>query len=162
MSVVNTPVAVQTDRYEVDVTGDGVTRIEIGPLATTPLGRLLGWYNTTPKYTHDGRLFMMYAGYQYYLITKGENIRFLKAVKPEELRVSGQYSWENVPGLETRLSAVLSYNLNRSPLAIQLLLQHDLPIRWSTTFSGLRNSEKRWLRVVRSTVKRLRSDHSVN
>jgi hypothetical protein len=142
-----------------DVSGDGTTHLEIGPWATTPLGRLLGWYNTTPKTLHDGRMFMMYAGYQYYLITKGNNVRFLKAVSQEELSVSGKYNWENVPGLETRLSSVLALNITHNPMILSLLRGYDLPIIWTPTTGKLRNSEKRWLRVVRNTVKRVRNDN---
>lgn len=140
--------------------GDGVAHIDVGSLATTALGRMLHYYDPTPKQAHEGFDFHMYAGFYFYLITSGENARFLRAKTRQELEAKRRYAWENVPGLETRLEAVLSHNLRLSPLAIPLLVRHNLPVVWREPDRALRNAEQRWLRVVQRTVARLRHEHT--
>lgn len=138
---------------------DGVDHINIGSIAATPLGKLLGYYEDSPKLDPYGNEFNMYVGFYYYLITKGDNKRFLRARTKRELEAKSKYAWESVPGLASHLESVLSLNLHRSPLAIPLLVQNTLPIVWEEPDRPLRNAEKRWLRVVQQTVRRVRNDH---
>lgn len=138
---------------------DGVDAINIGMGATTALGKRLGWYDNTLKALDDGSRFHMYAGLHYYLITEGNNRRFLNAVVPEDLKGSKSYAWQNVPGLETHLESALLFNLRSSPLIIELITQYDLPIIWEEPLRDLRNNELRWLRVVRRAVTRIRYEH---
>ncbi len=151
----------QMETFYRDTTlGDGTLHINIGSLATNALARMLHYYDPSPKQTHEGLTFHMYAGFYFYLITSGDNARFLRAQTHRELDAKRKYTWENVPGLETHLEAVLSYNLRKSPLAIPLLVQHDLPIEWNEPDRGLRNAERRWCRVVQRTVARLRHEYA--
>jgi len=144
-----------------DVTSrDGVAHINIGSLAKTALGRHLGYYHASPKSTIDGQSFSLYAGFYYYLITEGDNRRFLTATTRQELGAKRKYRWENVPGIETHLESVLSYNLRQSPMAIPLIIRHPLPLVWEEPDRALTNAEKRWLRVVQRTVDRLRFEHT--
>jgi hypothetical protein len=143
-----------------DVNGDGVSCINIGRYARTPLGRLLHYYDSTPKRLPDGKHFFMFAGYYYYLITTGESSgRFLRMKTTDELEFKRKVDWTNVPGLETHLETALSYNINRSPLALSLVRKHHLPVVWVEPDRELRNAEKRWLRVVQNTLRRLRAEH---
>lgn len=145
-----------------DVTrGDGHQYINIGRLARTALGRALGYYHNYPKHTQDGLTFNLYAGLYYYMITAGDNTRFLRAKHPRELEARRYFRWENVIGLESQLEAILSYNLRTSPVAIPLIIDNTLPIVWrEPDHQGLRNNEKRWLRVVTRVVTRLRNEYT--
>lgn len=158
----NNPHAIPRSQMGMDVTynhGDGISHINIATTAKTPLGRLLGYYDVGPKIDCDGHEFFMYAGLYYYLITQGDNLRFLRATSRQELEAKRKYAWENVPGLASHLEGVLSLNLQRSPMGIPLLMQTRLPIVWEEPDRDLRNAEKRWLRVVQSTVHRLRNQY---
>lgn len=138
---------------------DGVDYIEIGQAAATALGRRLGWYDTSMKYTVEGEVFHMYAGLYFYLITKGNNRRFLTATAISELKGAKEYVWQNVPGLETHLESNLLHNLRNNPLIMEYIKANDLPIMWHEPHRELRNNELRWLRVVRKSISRLRYDH---
>ena len=137
---------------------DGVDYIEIGQMATTALGRRLGWYDTTLKQTVEGDHFHMYAGLHFYLITKGNNRRFLTATCTSELKNAKEFAWQNVPGLETHLESNLLHNLRNNELIVQYIRANDLPIMWHEPHRELRNNEHRWLRVVRKAVSRMRYD----
>lgn len=138
---------------------DGNATINIGSLAQTALGRMLNYYDPTPKVTTEGLDFHMYAGLYFFIITEGDNHRFLSAKTVKELEAKRKYRWENVPGIETHLEACLCYNLRQSTLALSLLVRHPLPIVWEEPDRALRNAEKRWLRVVQRTVDRLRNEY---
>lgn len=137
---------------------DGETAINIGQSAHTALGKQLGWYDTHLKRTIDGGEFYMYAGFHYYMITSGNNRRFLSAKTPANLEGAKKYQWQNVPGLETHLESVLLFNLKINPMVLQLIKSNDLPIVWYEPFRELRNAEQRWLRVVKRVVTRLRNE----
>lgn len=143
---------------------DGVNYINIGSTASTALGRLLSWFDPSPKRLHDGSTFYMYAGVYYYLITQGDNKRLLKAKTEQGLKSTRKTTWVNVISLETHLESLLLYNLRRSPLALTLIKQHDVPIYWFDYDHVAGNShtllprERRWLRVVRRVCQRLRNE----
>lgn len=137
---------------------DGVDFINIGTTAQTPLGMYLGYYNVYPRRLQDGRRFYMWAGLYYYWITSGDNTRFLRAKTLEDLEAKAYYQWENVVGLSTQLESALTYNLRNSTLAVPLIRKLDLPIDWVEPGRELTNAEKRWLRVVQNTVRRLQSE----
>lgn len=137
---------------------DGVTAINIGQTAHTALGKQLSWYEPNYKRTIDGGGFYMYAGFHYFMITTGNNRRFLSAKSPSELEGAKKYQWQNVPGLETHLESVLLFNLKMNPMALQLIKSNDLPVVWYEPFRELRNAEQRWLRVVKRVVTRLRNE----
>jgi hypothetical protein len=131
---------------------DGITYIDIGSGATTAIGKQLGWYRDFPKTHPDGYGFRTYAGLHYYLITEGDNRRFLKAATKEELAASKRYHWENVKGLEIKLGYALKHNLKINPVALQWVRDNSLPIVWLEPFHALKNAEKRWLRVVKQVI----------
>lgn len=143
---------------------DGVNYVNIGTAATTALGRALAWLDTTPKQLHDGSHFYMYAGAYYYMITQGDNRRFLKAKTLQALKGPKRTAWVNVIGLESHLESLLLFNLRQSPLALSLIKQHDLPIDWvdyehiAGEAHVLAPRERRWLRVVRRVCHRLRHE----
>lgn len=130
--------------------------INIAPRTDNPLGRVLGYYHSAPKKTIDEQTFHMYAGYYYYVITSGNNQRFLRAKDTSDLAVKSKYSWENVIGLERMLEMTLQHNLRQSPMTVEILKQHPGQIVWREPNRELRNSEKRWLRVVQNVVHRIR------
>lgn len=130
--------------------------IDISSLSHHPLGRILHYYDTTPKETLEGRRFNMYAGYYYYLITRGDNPRFLRAQTWKDLEVKRFFEWENVPALPVWLMRVLRHNLELQPLALGYLRQTPPPIAiWEEPDRALRNNERRWLRVVNTTLRYL-------
>lgn len=137
---------------------DGVTAINIGEGASTALGKKLSWFDSSLKRTVEGEYFHMYAGLHYFLITTGNNRRFLSATSPSELRGAKKYQWQNVPGLETHLESALLFNLRMNPLALETIKKNELPIIWYEPQRSLRNAELRWLRVVRRVIIRLRNE----
>ena len=142
----------------IDLEVDGVDVIDIGPWGKTPLKAMLSYYDPTPKQLPTGKGFTMYAGLYYYLITVGDNTRFLRAETLDDLDVKRKYDWANVPSLERQLARALEYNLHRSPLAIPFLVHQNLPIVWCER-RQLRNAERRWLRVVQRVVEKLRQSY---
>lgn len=129
--------------------------LDIGPDATHPLGRLLGFYDPTPKLLPDGRAFRMYGGYYYYLIAEGEHSRFLRAKARRELLAKRQYRYQAVPDLTQHLADALTFNLNRGDLAMAMIQQSVDHVDWVKT-GALSPAEKRWLGVVQSTLDHLR------
>jgi hypothetical protein len=123
-----------------------------------PLAKVLAYYHSSPKQALDGQTFHMYAGYYYYMITEGNNTRFLRATSHTDLAVKSRYSWGNVIGLERSLEAVLKHNLQQSPMTLEILKQNRSEIVWTEPDRELRNAEKRWLRVVQNVMQRLRSN----
>jgi hypothetical protein len=155
-----TPSAVSPDvRLDYCTHGDGQSFINIGTTAQTALGKLLCWYDVRPRQTVDDQLtFYMYAGLYFYYITEGDNQRFLRARSRQELEAKKKYRWANVKGLEHHLASELLYNLQQQPFTKHLLLNNTLPIDWIEPDRPLTTAEKRWLRVVQDTVRRLRND----
>lgn len=139
---------------------DGTTHINIGTTAKTALGELMGYYTANPKRLPDGKGFNLYAGYYYYLITAGDNPRFLRARSIQELTPAKRFDWTNVPGLRTHLESALLHNLRLSPIAIPLLVENTLPVVWEEPDRALKNAEKRWLATVHAVVNRLVSDYT--
>lgn len=130
--------------------------INIHTRCTDPIAKALSYYSVGPKQTPDGLKFHMYAGFYYYIITTGDNRRFLRAKTLEELEVKRQFNWGNVMGLESILAGCLQHNLEQAPLAVEMIRQHRGKIIWDEPQRELRNAEKRWLRVVQNVVARLR------
>lgn len=134
--------------------------LEIGPAAQSALGRQLGWYTPFIKPHPDGFDYQTYAGLHYYLITEGDNKRFLKASTKEELQASKNYRWENVKGLEVKLGYALKYVLKQSPMTVQLIHQlgPDVEVIWTEPFRELKQAEKRWMRVVRNSIREIQME----
>lgn len=137
-------------------------KINIAPGSGDAAASLLSYYDVSPKVNvEDSHEFYMYAGLYYYLITVGENFRFLKATTKQDLRAKKYFDFRNVMGLEDRLSRILAYNIRNHPFARQFLTQGEIEVVWESPFDiKLANHEERWLRVVRKTLKRLYSEYN--
>lgn len=132
--------------------------IDIGPSASTALGQQLSWTASFPKESVEGTRFNLYAGFYYYLITTGHHKRLLRAERLVELECVSKFQYQNVIGLETHLEATLLHNLRRHPMILQAIRDSRETIVWNDPLRGLRNRERRWLRVVRRVVDRIRRD----
>ena len=137
-------------------------KVNIAPGSSDAAASLLSYYDVSPKVNpEDSKEFFMYAGLYYYLITKGDNTRFLSAMAKPELKAKKHFAFEMVIGLEERLGSILAYNIKSHPFARQFLTQSDIEVVWESPFDDrLANHEERWLRVVRKTIKRLRSEYN--
>lgn len=136
----------------------GCEIIDIGSQSRHPLAAHLSYYDATPKQLPEGKGCRMYAGYYYYLITVGDNTRFLRAATLDDLDVKRRYDWTNVPGLPRLLERALLYNLRASPLAIPYIVHNNVKVVWKEN-RPLRNAEQRWLRVVQATLERIKREH---
>ena len=132
-------------------------KINIAPGSTDPFASVLSYYDPTPKVHHEtSQTFLMYSGLYYYLITRGDNQRFLRAKNKQDLKAKRDYTWENIPGLEERLIAVLIHNLKSNPF-VEGLLATDIEAVWNDPVHGIAMHEERWLRVVNKALRRIRN-----
>lgn len=132
-------------------------KINIAPGSSDSLASVLSYYDPTPKVNPEtGKTFLMYSGLYYYLITKGDNQRFLRAKGKQDLKAKRDYTWENVPGLEERLAGALAHNLRSNPF-VEGLLALDIEAVWEDPCGEIAMHEERWLRVVNKTLRRIRN-----
>jgi len=132
--------------------------INLAAVDCNPFAELLSYYASSLKQTKGGRQFYMYAGFYRYMIASGNNPRFLRAKSTEELDVKKRCDWKNLIGLETHLESVLHHNLMSSLMTQQFLKNHCGAIVWEDPTRDLTYAEKRWLRVVQTVVRRVKSE----
>lgn len=136
---------------------DGV--INISSFTNDPLGRFLHYYDPTPKMTQDGKGFNMFAGFYLDVATDDSNGRFLRAKTREDLKAKRDYNWSSVTTMETQLESLLTHVIRSKAMVYKLVVSSKGEIVWSEPDHALSTQEKRWLRVVRKVVRRLRNDH---